>query len=206
MEKYYLKQLMAIVLFLFATNEGFSQETQNPTTPKFKKHEFNVSVGVFNTIQSNPITLSRTIPLFSYRSNSGLLFFKIGSFNLEYNLNLSKIYSIGGSISYTYSRKNNKRYLWDGTPIYYDAHSHFLSFFINNKFNYIRNKNFNIYSGFGIGLTQMLKESNQFSASSNAFHFDFQLCFVGIAFTNKIPLLLEFGLGPQGIFKIGFKF
>ena len=31
MEKHYLKLLMVIVLFLFATNEGFSQETQNPS-------------------------------------------------------------------------------------------------------------------------------------------------------------------------------
>lgn len=207
MEKHYLKLLMAMVMILFATNKGFSQENQAPTKPTFKKHEFNVSVGILNTIEVHPLlTFSDRIPLFSYKSKSDLLFFKIGSFNFEYNLNLSKIYSIGVSLSYTYSRNNEIDYLWDMTPFYYDIHSHFLSIIVNNKFNYIRKKNYNIYTGFGIGITQIFREHNEYYNPLSGYYIDFNLCLFGILLKNKIPLFFEIGLGPQGIFKVGYKF
>ncbi len=206
MKQHYLRNLITIVLLLFMTISVFAQEPQTPTKPQFKKHEFNVSVGVFNTIGMNPLlNQGNPIPLFSYSNNSDLLFFKIGSLNVEYNFNLTKFYSIGTSLSYTYTRERDITYQ-NGDGFFYHINSHFISIFINNKFNYITKKNYNLYSAFGIGLTQAIREPNATFTPKNVLYFNFQLCLIGISLTNKYPLFFELGIGPQGIFKFGYKF
>jgi hypothetical protein len=206
MKKRNLSKIVLIVLFIFSTISVFAQENQTTPKPTFKRHEFNVSVGVFNTIGMNPLlNQGKPIPLFSYSNNSDLLFYKIGSFNVEYNLNLLKFYSIGGSLSYTYTRERDVTYQ-NGHAIFFHINSHFISIFINNKFNYVNKKSYKMYSGFGIGLTKAIREPNVTFTPKNIFYFNFQLCLIGISLTNKYPLFFELGIGPQGIFKVGVNF
>lgn len=206
MKKHYLTIFMTVIITLFMINDGFSQEKQTPTQLKFKKNEFIVSVGIFNTLEAFfLLTYYDPIPLFSYMNESEY-YFKIGSFNAEYFRNISKVYSLGVSLSYTFSRKRDVEFYGHWDPVFYNVDSHLFSFLINNKFNYIRNSKYNLYSSIGIGITTVSRASNRFFEGKQMFYYDLHLCFIGISFSKKIPLLLELGIGPQGIFKIGYTF
>lgn len=197
---------MIVVITLFVIIDGFSQENQTPTKLNFKKNEFNVSVGVLNTLEAFwGYSYFDPIPLFSY-FNESEYFFKIGSFNAQYYRNITKVYSLGISLSYTFSRKRDVEFFGHWDPVFYNVDSHLFSFLIKNKFNYIRNSKYNLYSSIGIGITNVRRASNLFFEGKQNFYYDLHLCFIGISFSKKIPLLLELGIGPQGIFKIGYTF
>lgn len=197
---------MIVVITLFVIIDGFSQENQTPTKLNFKKNEFNVSVGVLNTLEAFwGYSYFDPIPLFSY-FNESEYFFKIGSFNAQYYRNITKVYSLGISLSYTFSRKRDVEFFGHWDPVFYNVDSHLFSFLIKNKFNYIRNSKYNLYSSIGIGITNVRRASNRFFEGKQNFYYDLHLCFIGISFSKKIPLLLELGIGPQGIFKIGYTF
>jgi len=209
MKKYYFKLLMAIAILLFATNEGFSQETQTPKTPKLKKHEFNVSVGIF-PIPLNPINLVYENFYFSgyyfgfYNKPEYTSYSIPFSFNFSYYYNFSSKYSLG--INGVYSLKKTESLL----STKYGINIHVYSLFISNKFTYINKDNLSLYSSVGIGInyTNRLgkRESFSFTGHTNYIFPDIHICLLGLNFAKSKVLNMEIGYGAQGIFKVGVNF
>jgi hypothetical protein len=200
---------IAILLVVMGTITGtvFSQDI--PTQPKSKKNEFNFSFGLFSTIESFPPLdiLADGIHLFSYHNEQQQLS-KIGSFNLEYCRRFTKVYSLGLSLSYSFSRKRDVWFTYQdwnqSNPIFFNIDTHIFSIFLNNKFSYINNSKFNLYSLFGIGFTYGNRVYNTYFVPKDVGYFDFQLGLIGLSLKGKVPFFMEIGIGPQGIFKMGF--
>jgi hypothetical protein len=201
--------LLSIFLLFCSTISVFAQENQTNPKPQFKKHEFNVSVGVF-PIPLNPYNL-----FFEDFYFSGYYFGLVNkpetdsysipfSFNFRYYYNFSSTYSLG--VSGVYSLKKIK----DLLSTEYGVNIHVYSLFITNKFTYINNKNISLYSSVGIGInyTNELgsRESFSFNGGTNYIFPDIQLCLLGLNFAKSKLFNIEIGYGPQGIFKFGVNF
>ncbi|MBP1672212.1 MAG: hypothetical protein H6Q25_27 [Bacteroidetes bacterium] len=202
---------ITILLVVMGTIIGsvFSQDAQPQQKSKLKKNEFNFSFGLFSTIESIPPLdiFADGIHLFSYQNEKEELS-KIGSFNIEYCRRFTKVYSLGLSLSYSFSRNREVWYAYHdydySNPIFFNIDTHIFSIFLNNKFSYINNSKFNLYSLFGIGFTYGKRAYNTYFVPKNVGYFDFQLGLIGFSFKGKIPFFMEIGIGPQGIFKMGF--
>lgn len=210
MKQHHFKNLIMIVLIFCLTIGVFAQENQSSQLPKMKKHEFNVSVGVFTTLGTiPPIWLDDYYPLFSYYSRDKNTH-KIGTVNFEYLNSIKSFYSLGFSISYNYERTINQ-YDYLNRPYSFDYH--ILSFFISNRIYYIHRSNYSIYSSIYLGWTFYLNgsiassyEYIDLSDFRNFNYPDIHLCLFGLSLNRKIPLNFEIGFGTQGIIKFGLKF
>lgn len=199
MEKHYLKLLMAIVILLFATNKGFSQENQTPTTPKLKKHSFQASFGAFPIVGITTFFLAiepNPSPSYYVRNSNGygLLF---GSLNLEYNYQFASKFSTGYAMSYSMIK----------TRI--SSNTRYYNVFCNQlflKYQYYRSTYISFYSTlyFGLALGLAVEYPGVDFFTSKLLNINSHVCFIGAKFKNN--LLVEFGLGNQGILKIGYKF
>jgi len=204
---------IAILFVLMGTMSGsvFAQDALSQQNLKWKKNEFIISFGLFSTIESIPPLdiFAEGIHLFSYHNETEQLS-KIGSFNVEYCRRFTKVYSLGLSLSYSFSR-NREVYFTpqdynESNPIFYNMDTHIFSIFLNHKFSYIHNSKFNLYSLVGIGFTYGKRAYNTYFVPKDVSYFDFQLGLIGFSLKGKIPFFMEIGIGPQGIFKMGFTF
>jgi len=209
MKKSNFIKLFSIVLLLFITISVFAQDNQTNPKPQFKKHEFNVSIGVF-PIPLNPFNLIYENFYFSgyyfgfYNKPEYTSYLIPFSFNFSYYYNFSSKYSLG--ISGVYSLKK----IEDLLSTQYGVNIHVYSLFITNKFTYINKKNISLYSSVGVGInyTNELgrRESFSFNGGTNYIFPDIQLCLLGLNFAKSKLFNIEVGYGPQGIFKFGVNF
>ncbi len=209
MKSYHLKKIILIVLLFCTIISAFAQENQSSQLLKMKKHEFNVSVGVF-PIPLNPYNL-----VFEDFYFSGFFFGFVNkpendsysipfSFNIRYFYNFNSKYSLG--VCGVYSLKK----IEDLLSTEYGVNIHVYSLFISNKFTYINKSNFSVYSSIGIGInyTNELSISDRFSFTegTNYIFPDIQICLLGLNFAKSKILNMEIGYGAQGIFKVGVNF
>jgi hypothetical protein len=219
MERNYLKFLMAMVVILFATNEGFSQETQAPTKPTFKKHEFNLSLGAFPTVglwnfYPNILGISEISKIIGYHkqvnfdngdSINSVLF---GAFNFRYLYNISNKTSVGFNVSYS---KRNATVLDDGYHIrFYD---NYFIFSACIRWKYLQKKNISLYYAISPGFT--IGYSNRYAIDYYYGHQDWSrswffpsihITCIGIQLFQKMPIVFELGFGHQGLLKFGLNF
>jgi hypothetical protein len=199
MKKFILLVFVSIVLLLFMTISVFAQESQSPTTPKFKKHSFQVSFGAFPIVGVTTFFLAiepNPSPAYYVRNSTGYGLL-VGSFNLEYNYQFASKFSTGYALSYSMIKTritNNTRY--------YNIFCHQLFL----KYQYYKSTNISLYSslylGLALGLAVEYPGVDFFT--SKLLNVNSHVCFIGAKFKNNV--LLEFGLGNQGIFKFGYAF
>lgn len=209
MKQRILSKIMMIVIFIFSTISIFAQENQTTPKPTFKRHEFNVSVGVF-PIPLNPYNL-----VFEDFYFSGYFFGLVNkheytsysipfSLNCSYHYKLSPKYSLG--INAVYSLKKTR----DVLSTIYGTNIHVFSLFVSNKFTYFNNEKASLYSTVAVGFNYTnelgFRESFSFKRGTNYFFPDIHICLLGLSLGKSKILNMEIGYGSQGIFKVGVNF
>ncbi len=125
-----------------------------------------------------------------------------GGFSFQYSYRISKVVSIGGVISFNPVKSS----ITFDHKTYGAISSYFITLMPRVDFTYIRRGIFSMYSGFAIGGTYAIMQSNYSNKpddTTTGFLLGFQLNCVGFRVGKDIGGFAEFGFGNQGIINLG---
>lgn len=140
--------------------------------------------------------------LFTCSYDDGKFF---GPISAEYFYHINPVIGVGGVFAYTQEKKD---ILFD-KKVVGEAVSNFITVLPAVKFNWLRKKNFGLYSKVALGATYRSRENkydNDPNISDNHFVFNFQLTGIGIeAGAKNVWAFAEFGMGEQGLALAGVR-
>ena len=192
--------IMVVVAMMAAVNVN-AQSGYEDT-----KHEVGVSYGTFSntTWMSIGDALGTVITLGAVRYEDGKF---TGPIALEYFYHLSPVVGIGAIGAYARETKD----IIFANENYGKAKNTFITVMPAAKFNWLRMKNFGMYSKLAAGLTFASKKEdyskgNTPNQSESKVGFNFQVSAIGFeAGSENIRAFAELGVGEQGIILAGVR-
>lgn len=225
------KIIILLTIFVLYSLSVFSQNEMEYFKQPYKKSEFIFSVGAFpivgiftsdpNTIKGYSPIVERTMSHYYHLTNRQDTFqaIVIGSFNFVYLKNLNKFSAIG--LSYSFAMRD--AYISINRPAVYSIMDYSPAVYLNYRqyeiYNILqfayrqtcyRTNHFFVYFSTYLGLTFGYAHPYQVLRGDFSSRFwilpNIHLNFLGIAFGEKFPVHIEFGLGNQGLIKAGVRF
>ena len=177
----------------------------NAQSENYYKHEFAVSYGSI----PNSAWMSLGDAMGTAMISLGTCSYDNGKFtgpiSAEYFYHINPVIGVGGVFAYTQEKKD---ILFD-KKVVGEAVSNFITVLPAVKFNWLRKKNFGLYSKVALGATYRSRENkydNDPNISDNHFVFNFQLTGIGIeAGAKNVWAFAEFGMGEQGLALAGVR-
>ena len=170
------------------------------------KHEVGISYGALSntTWMSIADAMGTTITLGAVKYSDGNF---TGPIALEYFYHLSPVIGLGAIGAYTHETKD----ILISNDKYGEAKNTFFTVMPAAKFNWLRKKNFGMYSKVGAGLTFASKKEDYSKGSvenlsESKVGFNFQVSALGIeAGSETIRAFVELGVGEQGVALVGVR-
>ena len=170
------------------------------------KHEVGISYGALSntTWMSIADAMGTTITLGAVKYDDGKF---TGPIAVEYFYHLSPVIGVGAIGAYAKETKD----ILIANDKYGEAKNTFFTVMPAAKFNWLRKKNFGMYSKVGAGLTFASKKEdyskgNVENLSESKVGFNFQVSALGIeAGSETIRAFVEFGVGEQGVALAGIR-
>ncbi len=130
-----------------------------------------------------------------------------GSLYINYNYSISDKFTLGGLVAF---EQITNKVLSNGSKIG-NSRAVFYTIAFEAAFRYVRNNNFQMYSGLGLAYTygSMSFESTttlEDDSKSTAHLPNFHLTGVGIRFGKKFGGIIELGFGYKGLVNAGISF
>ena len=190
-----MKHLFNLLLFLlFVSGTTTAQSTE--------KNDILLSYGIFTTNEIINITYSVMFDIVDYHTENENY---TGTIILNYQYNLSNRLLLGGI--FAFSKATSDAYSGDDKIGTEDDTG--ITFALESKYRYINKKNFQMYSGAGLGLTWTyctLNPTKGQSQKSTYSYFDFQVIAAGLRFGNAFGGFIEVGIGYKGILNAGISY
>ena len=170
------------------------------------KHEVGISYGALSntTWMSIADAMGTTITLGAVKYKDGDF---TGPIAVEYFYHLSPVIGLGAVGAYTHETKD----ILIGNDKCGEAKNSFITVMPAAKFNWLRKKNFGMYSKVAAGLTFASKKEdyskgNVEDLSENKVGFNFQVSALGIeAGSETFRGFVELGVGEQGVALVGIR-
>ncbi|MBR5749406.1 MAG: hypothetical protein IKY01_11565 [Prevotella sp.] len=170
------------------------------------KHEVGISYGALSntTWMSIADAMGTTITLGAVKYSDGNF---TGPIAVEYFYHLSPVIGLGAIGAYTHETKD----ILISNDKYGEAKNTFFTVMPAAKFNWLRKKNFGMYSKVGAGLTFASKKEDYSKGSvenlsESKVGFNFQVSALGIeAGSETIRAFVELGVGEQGVALVGVR-
>ena len=170
------------------------------------KHEVGISYGALSntTWMSIADAMGTTITLGAVKYDDGKF---TGPIAVEYFYHLSPVIGVGAIGAYAKETKD----ILIANDKYGEAKNTFFTVMPAAKFNWLRKKNFGMYSKVGAGLTFASKKEdyskgNVENLSESKVGFNFQVSALGIeAGSETIRAFVELGVGEQGVALAGIR-
>jgi hypothetical protein len=199
-----MKKILVMMVATFMVTLSVKAQSQD----EYYKHEIAVAYGGMSNSNWMSIgdalgTVLVTGGYFSYDDGSF-----VGPISAEYFYHISPLIGLGAMGVYAKETKD----MTMGGKVYGEAKSTYVSVMPGAKFNWLRKKNFGLYSKVGIGpcfRTRSEKystDSKSADDSSSDVCFNFQVSALGIeAGANNFWGFIELGLGEQGMGLAGLR-
>ena len=197
-----MKKMILMVAVAMMTVMSVNAQSEN-----YYKHEFAVSYGSI----PNSAWMSLGDAMGTAMISLGTCSYDNGKFtgpiSAEYFYHINPVIGVGGVFAYTQEKKD---ILFD-KKVVGEAVSNFITVLPAVKFNWLRKKNFGLYSKVAAGATFRSRENKYNdgtpSVSDNHVVFNFQLTGIGIeAGAKNVWAFAEFGMGEQGMALAGVRF
>lgn len=224
------KNIFLAILMIYSLSV-FSQNVKEYFKQPYKKSEFIFSVGTLpivgiftndpgNRLGYSPIAERIMSHYYHFtREKDTFQSMVIGSFNFVYLKNLNKFSAIG--ISYSFSMRDAytsinqpgvNTMMYFASPLYLNYRQYEIYNILQFAYRQTcyRTKHFFVYFSTYLGLTFGYAHPYQVLRGEFSSRFwvlpNIHLNFLGIAFGEKFPVHIEFGLGNQGLIKAGIRF
>ncbi len=195
-----IKMMMAAIL-LCGTMSAQAQDYYET------KHEIGISIGgasnsqIMNSME-NFTAVGASLGTVTYSNKS-----EIPTFSVDYYYHVTKGVAVGGILAVT---GRSQDIMFDGTKSG-EAKRTTISVLPAVKFDWLRKKNFGMYSKFGIGLSMLSdsqkKDNGEKLNSDTRWYVNFQASLLGAEVgSENIRGFAELGYGEQGIGQIGLRF
>ena len=197
-----MKRLLIMVAVAMMTAMSVNAQSGYEDT----KHEVGISYGALSntTWMSIADAMGTTITLGAVKYSDGNF---TGPIAVEYFYHLSPVIGLGAIGAYAKETKD----ILIGNDKYGEAKNTFFTVMPAAKFNWLRKKNFGMYSKVGAGLTFASKKEdyskgNVENLSESKVGFNFQVSALGIeAGSETIRAFVELGVGEQGVALAGIR-
>ena len=195
-----MKKMIMMVAVAMMTVMSVNAQSEN-----YYKHEFAVSYGSI----PNSAWMSLGDAMGTAMISLGTCSYDDGKFtgpiSAEYFYHINPVIGVGSVFAYTQEKKD---ILFD-KKVVGEATSNFITVLPAVKFNWLRKKNFGLYSKVAAGATFRSRENkydNDPNISDNHVVFNFQLTGIGIeAGVKNVWAFAEFGMGEQGMALAGLR-
>ena len=195
MKKFFLLVVAAMMTVVTVQAQSGYEDT---------KHEVAVSLGGASNSQWIDVFEDAFVSMVGYRFEDGSAF---GPLSVEYFYHLNPVVGVGAIGAFAHETKD----ILFSNEKYGEAKNTFITVLPAVKFNWLRKKNFGMYSKLAAGLTFASKKEDYSKGSvdnrsETKVGFNFQVSALGIeAGSENIRGFVELGVGEQGVALAGIR-
>lgn len=199
MKKFFLLVVAAMMTVVTVQAQSGYEDT---------KHEVAVSLGGASNSQWIDVFEDVFVSMVGYRFEDGSAF---GPLSVEYFYRLKDWLGIGGIFVYGHSEQDVYQGKVEKANFYGVDKNNYYTLMPAAKFDWLRKKNFGVYSKVGVGATLRTEKTDYKDDKDNydesTLHVNWQLSLLGLeAGGPKFRGFVELGCGEQGIALIGLRY